>query len=264
MIDIPVNQITQLVISTAKEELLPRFAQVVRQEKADGSIITEADLAAQQRIANGLAELSPEIAFLGEEMTVEEQREQISSGATLWCLDPLDGTSNFTAGIPYFSVSLALIDQGQVVFGLVYDPMRDECFLASADQEPTLNNAPIPRTEAPSMLKKAIALIDYKRLPPDLATRLVVEIPYSSQRSFGSVALDWCWLAAGRSHLYLHGKQNIWDYAAGNFIFSRVGGQSCTLDNEPVFTHALLPRSALGALSPDLFTQWRDWLLKKS
>lgn len=262
MISIPTSDITQLIISTAKEELLPRFARVIRQEKADGSIITEADLTAQRRLSDGLAKLSPEIRFLGEEMSVEEQREQISSGAALWCLDPLDGTSNFTAGIPYFSISLALIDQGRVVFGLVYDPVRDECFMAAEDEAPSLNGEPITHTEAPDALKKSIGLIDFKRLPAELATRLVVEAPYGSQRSFGSVALDWCWLAAGRSHLYLHGRQNIWDYAAGNYIFSQVGGQSCTLEGESVFTHALVPRSALGALSPELFKQWRDWLIK--
>lgn len=261
--NIPTDEVIRLIVTTAKEELLPRFAQVVSQEKADGSMITEADLAAQQRIAEGLAKLSPEIGFLGEEMSVDEQRAQISSGAALWCLDPLDGTSNFTSGIPYFSVSLALIDQGEVVFGLVYDPARDECFTASTDQEPSLNGGPIPRTEAPPVLKKSIGLIDFKRLPPELATRLVIDIPYGSQRSFGSVALDWCWLAAGRSHLYLHGKQNIWDYAAGHYIFSRAGGQSCTLEGEPVFTPALLPRSALGALAPKLFAQWRGWLIGK-
>ncbi len=109
-------------------------------------------------------------------------------------------------------------------------------------------------------LSQTTALIDFKRLDEELATRLVTQIPYSSQRSFGSVALDWCWLAAGRCHIYLHGRSNIWDYAAGNFIFEAAGGYSTTLDGETIFTHALTPRSSVAAVDQSLFTAWTEWL----
>ena len=85
--------------------------------------------------------------------------------------------------------------------------------------------------DAPQVVKTDI---DFKRLDGPLATRLATEIPYASQRSFGSVALDWCWLAAGRCHIYLHGRSHLWDYAAGELILAEAGGYSCTLDGEPV------------------------------
>ena len=105
-----------------------------------------------------------------------------------------------------------------------------------------------------------MALIDLKRLDAELASRLAAAPPYRSQRSFGSVALDWCWLAAGRCHVYLHGRQKLWDYAAGCLILTEAGGSAITLEGEPVFRPTLEPRSAAAALDPDIFLQWKDWL----
>ena len=249
-----------MIIPAAQEELLPRFARVERQHKRDGSVLTEADLAVQSRLAALLQQQWPETVFLGEEMTAAEQADLLASGQPVWCLDPLDGTSNFAAGIPYFCVSLALLQQGEVLIGVVYDPLRDECFTASREQGADLNGAPLRVKQTGLELGQTTALIDFKRLEKELATRLVTQIPYSSQRSFGSVALDWCWLAAGRCHLYLHGRSNIWDYAAGNYIFHAAGGYSSTLDGEAIFTHELTPRSSVAAVDQSLFHAWTEWL----
>jgi myo-inositol-1(or 4)-monophosphatase len=249
-----------IIIPAAQQELLPRFARVERQHKRDGSVLTEADLAVQSRIAAQLQQQWPETVFLGEEMTAAEQSALLDGGQPVWCLDPLDGTSNFAAGIPYFCVSLALLQQGGVRLGIIYDPLRDECFTASHEQGACLNGEPLRIKPSGLELRQTTALIDFKRLEKDLATRLVTEQPYASQRSFGSVALDWCWLAAGRCHVYLHGRSNIWDYAAGNYIFHAAGGYSSTLDGETVFTHALTPRSSVAALDPSLFAAWTKWL----
>jgi len=254
------NILKNIVISAVKEELLPRFTKVERKEKSDGSIITEADIACQQRIAEQLLQHWPETVFLGEEMSVEQQTQLLQSERLIWCLDPLDGTSNFANGIPYFSVSLALIQNGQVILGIVYDPMRDELFAAEKNLGASLNGEPLSRISSGLSLKQSTAIIDFKRLSPTLAGKLVEDIPYSSQRSFGSVALDWCWLAMGRGHVYLHGCSNIWDYAAGHFIFSQMGGHSCTLDGEEIFINALSPRSSVAAVDNVLFKQWTQWI----
>jgi myo-inositol-1(or 4)-monophosphatase len=255
-----IKKIRDMVITIAQEELIPRFANVKHEHKTDGSILTEADLVMQQRIADALLKLWPDTVFLGEEMSAQEQSILLSSPEPVWCLDPLDGTSNFAAGIPYFSVSLALIEAGEVTRALVYDPVRDECFTANKGQGAALNGKPLVLEKSAIKLKHATALIDFKRLDTDLATRLVAEIPYASQRSFGSVALDWCWLAAGRCHIYLHGRSHIWDYAAGNFIFNNAGGFSSTLIGEPVFIKKLERRSSVAAIDKDLFSEWSDWL----
>jgi len=193
-------------------------------------------------------------------MTSAQQAELLSSKQPVWCLDPLDGTSNFAAGIPYFAISLALLDKGEVVLGIVYDPLRDECFAASRVYGAGLNGNPLQVPVSGLELKHATALIDFNRLAPELAVRVVRGLPYASHGSFGSVGVDWCWLAMGRSHIYLHGRSNIWDYAAGNFIFSKAGGYSCTLEGEPLFVNALQPRSSVGAVDAELFRAWTEWL----
>ncbi len=254
------EKLKDIIVSAAREELLPRFTRVERQHKVDGSILTEADLAAQQTIAEQLQQHWPDTVFLGEEMTTEQQAEMLKSNQPIWCLDPLDGTSNFAAGIPYFCVSLALIQNGQVSLGIVYDPIRDEYFAAGQEQGATVNGEPLATVDTRLTLKQTSAIIDFKRLTPVLATRIVSEIPYASQRSFGSVALDWCWLAMGRGHVYLHGRSNIWDYAAGNFIFEKAGGYSCTLEGESIFIDELTTRSSVGAVDERLFKEWADWI----
>ena len=252
----------KIIIDAAREELLPRFADVQRELKADGSFVTEADLAVQARIIKALEKHYPDTVLLGEEMTREEQSSLLHESHALWCLDPLDGTSNFAAGIPYYSVSLGLIEDGQPRFGIVYDPNRDECFVGVNGKGAFLNDVPLRTRKIDLPMAKCTALVDYKRLPATLASNLVTLRPFASQRSFGSVALDWCWLAASRFHLYLHGRSNIWDYMSGHLVFSEAGGFSSTLEGEPVYINELVPRSSVGALDRKHFDEWYQWLIE--
>lgn len=255
------DALVSIVKTAAREELLPRFAQTERRFKPDGSVVTSADLAMQRRLAAELAALAPGYLLLGEEMPlVEQQRLLQQADGGLWCLDPLDGTSNFASGIPFFSVSLALFVERRPVLGLVYDPLRDECFTAAAGQGAWLNGLPLPRVAAASNLAGAIAVVDFKRLPPPLALALVATPPYGSHRNYGSVALEWCWLAANRFQLYLHGRQQLWDYAAGALVLAEAGGVAENLHGEPLYTPALQARSAIAASDAPLFTAWAGWL----
>lgn len=253
-----------IIVDVAKKELLPRFANVSHTRKADKSIVTEADIAAQKNITAQLINNWPEIQLLGEEMTVEQQEKILATEHAIWCLDPLDGTTNFAAGIPYFAISLALIFRGEVILGAVYDPVRNEYFFAQKNKHNeiavTLNDQILNLPDSKTSLANSVAIVDLKRLSKDLVTRVATQPPFASQRNFGASALDWCWMAAGRAHLYLHGKQNIWDYAAGEFIFRAAGGKSATLDNEAVFKQALEQRSVVAAINDTLFKEWTHWL----
>lgn len=255
------NQLRDLFASAAVKELLPRFTSAGTEIKTDGSLVTEADLGMQDQITVGLKELCPEYPLVGEETPDELQRTIFCApDATFWCLDPLDGTTNFACSVPFFSVSLALIHHGQPILGAVYDPIRDELFFAEKGHGAKLNGDLLmaPRHALP--LKHGIGVVDFKRLEGALATRLATRPPYASQRSFGSVALDWCWVAAGRAHVYLHGKQKVWDYAAGSLILAEAGGRSATLEGEPVFDGSFGARSAIAAPTPELFAEWQAWL----
>ena len=257
-------ELSSLVRAVAQEEIMPRFnsQNFDQQTKGDGSVVTEVDDAVQQRIASALQEKWPDIAFLGEEMNVEEQQRMVQSNA-VWCLDPLDGTSNFASGIPYFGVSLALIESQRQKLGLIYDPVRDECFTAIKDEGCWLNGKALSSAGIHanlSELKQMIAVVDLKRLRGPVLTSLVAEHPFRSQRNFGSCALEWCWLAAGRFQLYIHGGQKLWDYAAGTLILEEAGGKTTTLTGEAVFTAALEPRPVVAAFNQAAYQLWYSWI----
>ncbi|MFK5895123.1 MAG: inositol monophosphatase [Pseudomonadota bacterium] len=259
MIDL--NKLSQLVSTIAKQELLPRFKNCQVNFKEDGSFITEADISMQNRLQNELLEQWPEYDFFAEEMSIADMKEFFEKNSQgFWCLDPIDGTSNFAAGLPIFSVSLALIKNSKIELGIVYDPIRDECFSAISGKGAWLNGKKLNVSQNQFPLKKSIALVDLKRLNPDLRQRLVLEPPYHSQRSLGSVALDWCWLASERVHVYVHGKMMLWDYAAGLLIAEEAGCLCLGLDGLPVYQLGLDARQAMGAVEKKLYQEWKNYL----
>lgn len=256
-----IKELARIVREIADRELPKRFCCHSGSRKADGSLVTEADLVMQSALAETLQRHWPDIDILGEEMDMPAQQKALQQAGTgVWCIDPLDGTSNFSIGVPYYAVSIALLRNNQVEMGIVYDPSRRECFTAVRGQGTWLNGQRLPQQQLSTSLSQGVALIDLKRLSGELASRLAANPPYKSQRSFGAVALDWCWLAAGRCDVYLHGQQKLWDYAAGNLILLEAGGSAVTLEGGAVFSPTLQARSSAAALDPAIFTQWTEWL----
>lgn len=254
------KKLEDIIREVAIEEILPRFNKISYSIKDDGSLLTEADLAADQRIQQSLLDNWPDIAFLSEEMEFNQQQQLLQTADQLWCLDPLDGTSNFASGLPLFATSLALINKGEVVIGITYDPLRDEMFTAVKGQGAFLNGSRLECKASGFNLNKAVAIVDLKRLKPALSEQLMLNAPYKSQRNIGACVLEWAWMAANRGHIYLHGGMKLWDLAAGTLILSEAGGYSCTLDGEVVFKNSMTPRSVI--ISPDqqLFSQWKAYL----
>jgi len=253
----------ELVEATAQRELMSRFCRIEGQIKADGSVVTEADLVMQIQIEEGLRQRWPDVPLLGEEMSADAQQRRLREAEGYWCLDPLDGTTNYASGLPFFAVSLAYIQAGQVRMGMVYDPVRCECFMALRGTGAWLNDEPLRPGGAAPPLERCIGVVDFKRLDRSLRHALVDAPPFRSLRSLGAVALEWCWLAAGRFQLYLHGGQKLWDYAAGSLILDEAGGRGCLLDGlggECGGTRGLTPRMAIAAVETSLFNQWRRWL----
>jgi myo-inositol-1(or 4)-monophosphatase len=254
------ERVIAVVRRVAADEIMPRFLKVTHERKADGSLFTEADLAAQDALARGLREIHP-VPLVGEEMTAEQQVERWLAGDSgVWCVDPIDGTSNFVYGLPYFAVSVALMLHGRTVLGVVYAPVTDEMFHAERGGGAFLNGERLPiRTHVPH-LRNAMANVDFKRLGVKLAGALASAPPYMSQRNYGAGTLEWCYLAAGRFDLYLHGGQKLWDYAAGALILEEAGGRMATLTQDEFWAGDLWKRSVVAALDPGLFAAWRDWV----
>jgi len=171
---------------------MPRYLKVAHERKVDGSLLTEADVAAQTALFRRLQSIAP-YPVLGEEMTEAEQHEVWERGTEdLWCVDPIDGTSNFVNGLPFFAISVALIRAHKSVLGVVYDPSADEAFYAIEGQGAFMNGERLPLKQPPTELKRCMAGIELKRIDRNLAGRLAYEHPFSSQRNLGASTLDWC------------------------------------------------------------------------
>ena len=254
------ERISDAVRRVATDEVMPRYLKVAHQRKSDGSLFTEADLAAQDKLSLLLPTIIP-APVVGEEMPLEVQTERWNAGEDgLWCVDPIDGTSNFVHGLPYFALSVAFMRKGRSEMGVVYDPVGDEMFCAERGAGSFLNGERLPLKERMPTLGHAMAEVDFKRLTPPLAKALAASPPYSSQRNFGASTLEWCYVAAGRFDVYLHGGQKLWDYAAGSLILEEAGGLMSTLTNDDFWAEDVWKRSVLAAREPDLFNTWKHWV----
>lgn len=248
----------------AREVILPRYLNTARNRKSDGSLFTEADLESQRRFAEALPQLMPG-PVLGEEMSASEQAHLWAEGRKgMWCIDPIDGTTNFINGIPFFAVSIAYLVDHETRFGVVYNPVTDESFYAAKGAGAFLNGIELPLRPAANQLSEAVAGIDFKRISHHLGDELAVRPPYYSQRNFGSSALEWCFVAAGRLDVYIHGGQMLWDYAAGRLILAEAGGEAAALDGGSFTAGPALKRGVIAAANPTLFAEWRNWISARS
>ena len=258
------NALIQLVRDVAKTEVMPRFLRVGSSKKQDGSLFTEADVAAQNAFAAGLKSLST-YPMLGEEMTRQEQLQLWQAHSDgLWVVDPIDGTTNFINGLPHFALSVALMKDGVSQLGVIFNPYTNEMYAAERGQGAHMNGVALPLKKTLNPLNEAIAGVEVKYLRSGkLASRMQTLAPCGSQRSMGSSTLDWCYLASGRYDVYVHGGQKLWDYAAGALIFEEAGGQLATLEGDDFWSgEHVFSRSAIAALQPELFTAWLNWIRK--
>jgi len=246
------------------EEIMPRYLKVAHHHKNDGSLCTEADIAAQGALTKKLQAVL-NVPVLGEEMSSQQQLKLWqSAGEGLWCIDPIDGTSNFVRGLPYFAVSVALIRDGKSVLGVVYDPVANEMFSAERGKGAFLNGEKMIVRETSDKLSQALASVDLKRLKKKLATQLAVNPPFISQRNFGASALDWCYTAAGRYDVYLHGGQKLWDYAAGFLILQESGGLASCIEEVEFEDCDVWQRSVIAARDAKLYEEWKHWVQSQS
>ena len=219
-------------------------------------LITEADQASEDLIADRLRSLCPEHDLLCEEGSVGAA----SGSAYRWVVDPLDGTTNFAHGLPTFAVSIALEDAGVPVVGVVYDPMRDELFVARKGAGATLNGAPMQVSAVDRLLASILVTgfsYDFERRARqaevwrDFLTRV------QAIRQTGSAALNLCYIAAGRLDGYWEQGISAWDVAAGAVIVTEAGGMVTDMrggpfrsdDREILASNASLHADMLGVIA---------------
>jgi myo-inositol-1(or 4)-monophosphatase len=187
-------------------------------------LVTSVDRESEQRIVEVLHR-----AFPGHSILAEEETEVTGSQSSYrWIIDPLDGTTNFAHSYPHFAISIALELEGEVFLGLVYDPLREECFRAIKERGATLNGSRI-RISATRELDKSLLATGFpydRRDRPDDYLEFFTAFLVRTQgiRRNGSAALDLCYVACGRLDGFWEAKLHPWDTAAGSLMVREAGG----------------------------------------
>jgi myo-inositol-1(or 4)-monophosphatase len=186
------------------------------------------DVQTQELITQELLKLFPEHALYGEEGIVGDQ-----SSAHQWIVDPLDGTVNYFYQIPHFCVSIALRFKGEIILGVIYDPMRDEMWSVQKGEKPRLNGEHF-RVSERTELSEAIVSVGLAKTDDTIDTNLpllqAMVHKVRKCRVLGSAALDMAYVACGRFDAYIERGISLWDIAAGWILIETAGG---TVDLRP-------------------------------
>jgi len=224
-------------------ELIPRLGEVAREGfrdpgpvryKSPGQPVTETDARIEAMAREAILSTWPEHAILGE-----EEGRTAGKAQTTWYIDPIDGTLNFTRGLPFFSVSIGAAQEGRPVVGHVLDPVRNEHFRAVAGGGAWLAGTRLRVSDAADLREAALSMqtaagADYFKKPEFFRDLHRVA---QKTRKFGSIALEMSYVAAGRLDLLFAGKarpQEWWDIAAGWALVEEAGGVVTDLQGNPL------------------------------
>ena len=197
--------------------------------KSEINVVTGVDKKSEEIIIETIKKAYPRHDFLAEEATYARKGSDFT-----WIIDPLDGTTNFLHGFPFFSVSVALAYKGRVTIGVVYDPMREELFHAERGKGAFLNKKRIRVSKIKNIKRALIATgfaYDIKKARNNNIANFVKFLKTSQAvRRAGSAALDLCYVASGRFDGFWEFRLNPWDTAAGILIVEEAGGRTTKAD----------------------------------
>lgn len=205
-------------------------------KKGPSDYVSKADKMAEDIIHEELAHARPGFAFQMEERGFIPGQEEDSP---CWIIDPLDGTTNFLHGIPHFAISIALKDKGEIVAGVIFNPIADEMFLAEKGQGAFLNDRRLRVSGRAGLEDSLLATgIPFRGRCSEkdftlFTAQMVALMPnVAGIRRNGAAALDLAWLAAGRYDGFWEKNLQPWDIAAGLIILKEAGGYSRDFDGK--------------------------------
>ena len=231
--------------------------------KGEFDLVTEADRASERLIVERLTKHFPSHAIVAEEGGGHE-----SSSGYRWYVDPLDGTTNFAHGFPCFNVTLALEAEGELIAGVIFDPIHNELFTAERGAGAYLNERPIDVSKT-AKLSDALVATGF----PSRKRHMSVNIHFYHQlavlshgvRRCGSAAIDLAYVACGRLDAFWEFGLNPWDMAAGRLLIAEAGGKFSGMHGEPhqlrgpdlLVDNGLLHDEILGLFSEIFHGQYR-------
>ncbi len=220
----------------AGQIILDRFhtsLQVSFKGRAD--VVTDVDLAAERTVLGLLRDEYPDFGVLAEESS------PVKTGSPYtWVVDPLDGTRNYSMGVPHFCTVVALARDGETVLGVTYDPVREEMFIAESGKGATVNGRPLEVSDKDDIESAVIAFdLGYVDEKAGVALDLVRSFWPNIQgfRLMGSSALGMAYAAAGRVDLYFHHALSPWDTVSGLLLAREAGGEVVDRQGERAGLH---------------------------
>ncbi len=219
----------------AGEILLAGLGQDIQiDHKSEIDLVTEIDRRSEEFLIASIRERYPDDHIVAEESGVIH-----GSNGHVWHIDPLDGTVNYAHGIPFFAVSLGYVENGQITLGVVYDPVRDECFSAQKGCGAYLNGKRLQVSTADELIQSLLVT----GFPYDIRERSDNNLDHYSNfslqsqgvRRLGSAALDLCYVAAGRLEGFWEVEIKSYDIAAGALMVEEAGGKVTDVRGGPEF-----------------------------
>ncbi|MBZ6077313.1 inositol monophosphatase family protein [Microvirga puerhi] len=227
MIRSPLMTVMTDAVMKASRSLKRDFGEVENLQvsrKGPGDFVSAADRKAEKILREALEKARPDYGFVMEESGIVEGKDP----SHRWHIDPLDGTTNFLHGLPHFALSVGLERDGQIVAGVIYDPIKDELFIAERGKGAFLNNRRI-RVAARSDMAEAVIACGLPHIGKGdhglfLRESSVVMGYAGGMRRWGAAALDLAYVACGRLDAYWERGLNSWDVSAGILMIREAGG----------------------------------------
>jgi myo-inositol-1(or 4)-monophosphatase len=223
-----------------------KIRHIERKGGQETNLVTEIDKKSEQMIISKIKQHFPHHDFLGEEFGAADVKSEYR-----WIIDPLDGTVNYTHGVPIYCVSIGLEYKGEIVLGVVYDPNMDELFTAEKGKGAWLNKKKIEVSKTKTLIESLLVTgfpYDIHEHPEPVVTHFKNFLAEGQAvRRLGSAAIDICYVAAGRFDGFWEGTIRPWDMAAGVLILTEAGGKWTDFHGFPstVYTEDVLTTNGL-------------------
>jgi myo-inositol-1(or 4)-monophosphatase len=196
----------------ASKSIIRDFGEVEKlqvSKKGPNDFVTKTDKYVEKILIEELSKTKKNFSFLAEESGSIKNKDK----ENIWIIDPIDGTTNFLHGIPHFAICIAHQSKGEILSGLIFDPIKDEMFFAEKDKGAFLNNQRL-RVSKKNLLDDCLFSSNHEG----------VKFSDLNMRYSGCAALDLAYVAAGRLDGFFHNKINLWDVAAGEILVKEAGG----------------------------------------
>jgi fructose-1,6-bisphosphatase/inositol monophosphatase family enzyme len=270
-VTVDVDAVTHLILDVSREIVMPRFQtlrndEIQRKSTAEHieDIVTIADRESEARLAQGLLDLLPSASVVGEEAAYDDEMvlRRVEDDGPVWVIDPLDGTSNFAAGLDGFGIMVSLAARGHVSHAWVYLPARRDLFVAQAGGGAYRNGVRIrvPPVDVPT--PRAALFVRY--MPPDVRVSVLDRTAgrVAATAHSGAAAIEYTNIVRGEADLAIYYRLLPWDHGAPALILTESGGAVEHLDGTP-YTIRSRHQITLVARNAAVAARARAWLTER-